>query len=72
MHALDSPLFSSEFCGAHTGSLETCIHHASGCSMRALWRAIDHAVGEVLSRMTLADLLRSHSSERPRGAAHDA
>jgi Rrf2 family protein len=57
MRALDSPLFSAEFCGTHTGQQATCVHHAGGCSMRALWRAIDAAVGDVLSRMTLADLL---------------
>lgn len=65
MGALDSPLFSSEFCGAHTGHLQTCVHQARGCSMRALWRAIDGAVTAVLKRMTLADLLHPPSPIEP-------
>lgn len=71
MSALDSPLFSSEFCGAHSGHLDSCIHHARGCSMRALWRAIDSAVGAVLKRMTLADLLHNSSAEASTEASTD-
>lgn len=58
MRALDTPIYSSEFCGAHSGLPDTCVHHGS-CQVSPLWKAIDAAVSQVLSRMTLADLLRS-------------
>jgi Rrf2 family protein len=52
---LDGPLYSKEWCGAHTGQLPSCVH-TTDCSLRALLRWMDGALESVLSQLTLADL----------------
>jgi Rrf2 family protein len=75
MGVLDSPLYSPQFCGAHAGQKDACVHE-TGCSMRPLWRAIDAAVCKVLANMTLAELLQDEEQVRSRvdanGVARDA
>jgi Rrf2 family protein len=60
LRALDTPLYSTEFCETHSGIAECCVHQ-QGCSMRPLWRAIQAAVDEVSSRLSLRDLLKPES-----------
>jgi Rrf2 family iron-sulfur cluster assembly transcriptional regulator len=60
---LGGPLFSDEFCSSHPGNLRDCVH-STDCSVRALWRWVGTAVGEVLRGITLADMTRP---EKPMG-----
>ncbi len=53
---LDTPLFTHMFCEGHSGRLDACVH-STGCSVRALWRAMGTALEQVLVKVTLADLL---------------
>jgi Rrf2 family protein len=55
LHALDTPLFGAEFCAAHAGQGERCVH-TGRCALRPVWDAVDAAVSGVLARFTLADL----------------
>ncbi len=55
--ALGGSLFPREFCESHPGQLHDCVH-ASACSIRPLWGAVESAVRGVLERVTLADLAR--------------
>jgi Rrf2 family protein len=60
---LGGPLFSDEFCLSHPGNQRDCVH-TTDCSVRALWRWVGGAVGEVLRKVTLADMTRA---EHPMG-----
>ena len=53
---LGEPLFEPDFCERHTGSVEVCTHSVD-CSIRSLWRAVQLVVDQVLSKITLKDLL---------------
>ena len=58
---LGGRLFQEDgFCDKHTGQMETCTHTVD-CSVRGLWRALQVVVDQVLSKTTLADLLRDES-----------
>lgn len=57
LSCLDTPLYGGDdFCQAHSGRRGSCVH-TGGCSLRALWRAIEGAVGRVLGHLVLSDLL---------------
>lgn len=56
--SLGGRLYSTGFCGQHTGSERTCVRNAD-CAIRALWMAIDQAVQRALQKTQLSDLLRS-------------
>jgi Rrf2 family protein len=56
--ALGDSLYSTEFCGQHTGNERTCVRN-DDCSIRSLWMAIDRAVQRALQSTKLSDLLRS-------------
>jgi Rrf2 family protein len=60
---LGGTLYSTDFCGQHTGNEDVCVHN-TGCSLRSLWMALDVAVGGALEKMMLADLLCSESEAR--------
>ena len=53
---LGGRLFEPGFCQRHSGSEDLCTH-STDCSIRSLWRAIQNALDQVLSQMTLKDLL---------------
>jgi|SRR2546426_53026 Rrf2 family transcriptional regulator, iron-sulfur cluster assembly transcription factor len=53
---LGGRLFESGFCDKHAGQHETCTHSVD-CSVRGLWRALQVVVDQVLSKITLEDLL---------------
>lgn len=54
---LGGSFFPQNFCEDHPGALRDCVH-TTNCSVRALWRSVEGAVRDVLSRITLADLAR--------------
>jgi Rrf2 family protein len=56
--ALDGRLFKSNFCDRHSGQAAICTRSVD-CSVRSLWRAVQVAVDQVLSKATLRDLLQN-------------
>lgn len=54
--ALGGRLFESNFCDDHAGLVEICTHSVD-CSIRSVWRAVQLAVDQVLTRTTLSLLL---------------
>jgi len=61
IQVLGGSLFPASFCECHGGQRERCVR-SNDCSLRALWRALDSAVKDVLSRITLEDIQRSEPS----------
>jgi Rrf2 family protein len=58
MAALGGRLFDPEFCDKHAGGEQLC-HNMSDCTVRSVWRMVQGAVDQVLSRLTLRQLLCS-------------
>jgi DNA-binding IscR family transcriptional regulator len=58
MEALGGRIFESDFCASHTGQAAICTRSVD-CSVRSLWRAVQVAVDQVLSKATLRDLMRN-------------
>jgi len=58
MAALGGKLFESDFCESHSGQAAICTRSVD-CSVRSLWRAVQVAVDQVLSKATLRDLLQN-------------
>jgi Rrf2 family iron-sulfur cluster assembly transcriptional regulator len=56
--ALGGRLFESTFCDTHSGQAAICTRSVD-CSVRSLWRAVQVAVDQVLSKATLRDLMRN-------------
>ncbi len=56
MAVLGGRLFEVDFCETHTGQMRDCVRSAD-CSLRVLWRTVQVAVDEILTRTTLAELL---------------
>jgi Rrf2 family protein len=54
--ALGGRLFEADFCNRHSGAEMTCTHSVD-CSVRSLWQTVQGAVDQVLSKMTLKDLV---------------
>jgi Rrf2 family protein len=55
---LGGRLFESKFCESHAGQAAVCTRSVD-CSVRSLWRAVQVAVDQVLSKATLRDLLQN-------------
>ena len=55
LRALGGQLFEPEFCEAHHGSNEVCVH-LGRCSIRSLWSVVGDLIERVLAQTTLADL----------------
>lgn len=53
---LGGRIFDAGFCGRHSSATRGCGHN-SDCSVRSVWRLVQRAVDDVLSHLTLADLL---------------
>lgn len=53
---LGGSLYDGDFCVRHSGQLEICTH-AVDCSVRSLWQRLQMAVDNVLSGLTLAELM---------------
>ncbi len=60
MDALGGRIFESDFCDSHAGSAAICTRSVD-CSVRSLWRAVQVAVDQVLSKATLHDLLQNEA-----------
>jgi Rrf2 family protein len=58
--SLGGSFFPESFCDSHPGILRDCIH-TTDCSIRALWRALETGLRDVLGRITLADLQRDEN-----------
>lgn len=58
---LGGRLFEPDFCDRHAGVEDTCSNSVD-CSIRSLWRAVQLVVDQVLSRITLGDLLRNEQT----------
>ncbi len=65
---LGGRLYDPVFCDEHAGSEESCANSVD-CSMRSLWRAVQHVIDQVLSKTTLKDLL-SNEQEMTSRAGH--
>lgn len=57
---LGGRIYDAGFCGRHSSTTRGCGHN-SDCSVRSVWRLVQRAVDDVLSRLTLADLLVEES-----------
>lgn len=60
LDCLGGRIFDAGFCGRHSSATRGCGHN-SDCSVRSVWRLVQRAVDDVLSRLTLADLLVEES-----------
>ena len=58
LEALGGRLFETSFCQSHSGQRKVCTH-STDCSLRLLWSTVQSALDQVLSKVTLQDLLRS-------------
>lgn len=58
--SLGGRIFDASFCGRHSSATRGCGHN-SDCSVRSVWRLVQRAVDDVLSRLSLADLLVEES-----------
>ena len=56
--ALGSKFYGGEFCEKYAGNEDECTH-TTNCSIRSLWRAVQMAVDQLLSRTTIEDLARN-------------
>ena len=54
---LGTPLYSSEFCGNHSGKGEACTHSVD-CALRPVWRTLQQVLNGIFQQITLQDLLR--------------
>jgi len=60
--ALGGRLFDPRFCSEHSG-LEASCKKLRECSIRTLWRTLQVLVDQVLSKVTLADLVNNSELE---------
>jgi Rrf2 family protein len=56
--ALGGRLYEPSFCDSHSGIERLCTHMPD-CSIRSVWRSVQHAVDQVLGKIRLSDLLVS-------------
>ena len=56
--ALGGRLYEPSFCETHAG-LEKLCAHMPDCSIRSVWKTLQRAIDQVLSQLTLKDLLGS-------------
>lgn len=54
--ALGEPAFSPMHCDKHSGLLENCVHQGD-CRVREIWQTFGALLGQIMDRITLADLL---------------
>jgi Rrf2 family protein len=56
LKALGGPLYDTEFCEAHGGTLKLCTNSVD-CSSRSLWQMIQFTLDRLLDKVTLHDLV---------------
>jgi len=54
--ALGGQLFGKEYCGNHTGISRLCTNSVD-CSVRSLWKMLQHTVDRLFETVSLADLI---------------
>jgi Rrf2 family protein len=54
--ALGGRLYEADFCDRHSGAEKICTHTVD-CSVRSLWQTVQNTLDQVLSKMTLGELL---------------
>ena len=69
MDALGGRIFESSFCDSHSGQAAICTRSVD-CSVRSLWRAVQVAVDQVLSKATLRDLVTERRRDELLGPHH--
>jgi Rrf2 family iron-sulfur cluster assembly transcriptional regulator len=55
LKALGGALFSTDFCGSHSGAMKLCTNSVD-CSSRSLWQMIQFIMDRFLDKITLYDL----------------
>lgn len=58
LKTLGGPLYHTDFCGLHAGSLKFCTNSVD-CSSRSLWQMIQYTIDKLLDKVTLYDLVNS-------------
>lgn len=58
LEALGGVMFNNSFCGLHAGSMKFCTNSVD-CSTRSLWQMIQFTLDELLSKVTLYDLVNT-------------
>jgi Rrf2 family protein len=61
---LGGKLYEADFCERHSGATQVCSHE-TGCSIRSVWQMVQSSVDQVLSQLTLQDLLTGHKTTAP-------
>ncbi len=61
--ALGGRLFSDEFCDTHSGIENLCTHSVD-CSIRSLWSSVQSVIDQMLSCVTLKDLIGEEQEVR--------
>jgi Rrf2 family protein len=59
---LGGRLYDDNFCERHVGTHDVC-SHSVGCAVRDLWEDVQKAIDSVVTRITVADLLRESNVE---------
>ena len=57
LKALDGAMYDEAFCDRHSSSLNTFCLNSVDCSVRSLWRLVQHTLDGVLDKLTLQDLI---------------
>jgi len=70
LNVLGGRLYEPDFCENYAGREENCAYSFAACSVRSLWDKIQQAVDQVLSQLTLQDLIhrghyKYHSISKP-------
>ncbi len=55
LDSLGNPVFSSSHCAKYSGENEICVH-TDNCTIRSVWRGFEGFIGDVLEKVSLADL----------------
>lgn len=55
LNSLGDPLFSTDYCESHPGTLEVCSHQGN-CGIRSVWEVLGDMIHRVLRGTSLADL----------------
>jgi Rrf2 family protein len=58
LNVLGGRLYDSDFCSSHSGAQNICTN-STDCSIRSLWQTVQNAVDDVLTKITLKDLISS-------------
>jgi Rrf2 family protein len=73
LNALGDPLFTTDYCDSHPGTLEVCSHQ-SNCGIRSVWESLGEMIHRVLRSTSIADLCEQEArlSSRIKGTMEPA